>query len=96
MSRGLFPLAPLATPMVIESKYMSLSQIQKALWPFQCFHEVAAAILDLFFWKLIGDLVPLAPLAMPMDIKSKYMSLSRIQNRRSFGHFSDFMKSRRP
>ena len=30
----LFPLAPLAAPMVIESKCMSLSQIQKELWPF--------------------------------------------------------------
>ena len=34
IERGLVPLAPLATPMVIESKCMSLSQIQKQLCPF--------------------------------------------------------------
>ena len=28
------PLAPLAMPMVIESTFMSLLQIQKELWPF--------------------------------------------------------------
>ncbi len=43
---ALVSLAPLAKPMVIESKYMSLSQIQKELLPYKCFHEVAAAILD--------------------------------------------------
>ena len=31
---GLDPLAPLATPMAIESKFMSLSHIQKELWSF--------------------------------------------------------------
>ena len=31
---GLGPLSPLVTPMVIESKCMSLSQIQKELWSF--------------------------------------------------------------
>ena len=31
---GLGPLAPLVTPMVKESKCMSLSQIQKELWSF--------------------------------------------------------------
>ena len=31
---GLGPLAPLVTPMVIESKCMSLSQIHKELWSF--------------------------------------------------------------
>ena len=56
------PLALLAKPMIIESKYMSVSQIQKELLPFQCFHEVAAAILDLVCWKLLGVLVPLASL----------------------------------
>ena len=30
----LVSLAPLAKPMVIDSKYMSLSQTQKELWPF--------------------------------------------------------------
>ena len=34
IERGLGPLAPLVTPMVIESKCMSLSQIQKELWSF--------------------------------------------------------------
>ena len=33
-SGGLVPLSPLATPIVIESKLTSLSQIQKELWPF--------------------------------------------------------------
>ena len=32
--RALVPLASLAMPVVIESKYMSLSQIRKELWPF--------------------------------------------------------------
>ena len=32
---GLVPLAPLATPMIIESKCMFLSQILRELWPFQ-------------------------------------------------------------
>ena len=32
---ALVPLAPLAIPMAIESKCMSLPQIQKELWPFQ-------------------------------------------------------------
>ena len=31
---GLGPLPPLVTPMAIESKCMSLSQIQKELWSF--------------------------------------------------------------
>ena len=31
---GLGPLSPLVTPMVIESKCMPLSQIQKELWSF--------------------------------------------------------------
>ena len=31
---SLVPLAPLAMPMAIESKCMSLPQIQKELWPF--------------------------------------------------------------
>ena len=44
-------LAPLAKPMFILSKFMSLSQIQKELLPFECFHEVAAAIMDLVYWK---------------------------------------------
>ena len=35
--------------------------------------------MDLFFWKLLGALVSLAPLAKPMVIESKYMSLSQIQ-----------------
>ena len=43
---GLGPLPPLVTPMAIESKCMSLSQIQKELWSFEWFNEVAAAILD--------------------------------------------------
>ena len=34
IDRGLVPLAPLATSMVIESNCISLSQIQKELWPF--------------------------------------------------------------
>ena len=34
MRGGLGPLAPLVTPMAIESKCMSLSQIQKELWSF--------------------------------------------------------------
>ena len=32
------------------------------------FNEVAAAILDLVFWKLLGAVVSLAPLAKPMFI----------------------------
>ena len=33
--KGLVALTPLATPMVVETKCMSLSQIQKALWTFE-------------------------------------------------------------
>ena len=55
---------------------MYLSQTQKELWPF---HEVAAAILDLFFSKLRRGLVPRSPLDTPMVIESKCMSLSQIQ-----------------
>ena len=77
MEQGPGPLAHLAKPMVIESKYMSLSQIQKELLPFLCFHEVAAAILDLVYWKILGAQVPITPLAMPMAIDSKCMSLSQ-------------------
>ena len=58
---------------------MSLSQIQKELLPFECFNEVAVAILDLVYWKLLRALVPLANLAVPMAIESKVMSLSQIQ-----------------
>ena len=32
--------------------------------------------IGIMFWKLLGALVPLAPLAMPMTIESKCMSLS--------------------
>ena len=58
IEEGPGPLAPLAKPKVIESKYMSLSQIQKELLPFLCFHEVATAILDIVYWKLLGAQVP--------------------------------------
>ena len=34
----------------------------------------------IIFWKLRGGMCPLAPLAMPMVIESKFMSLSQIQN----------------
>ena len=46
--RGTWPLlAHLATPLV-QMYTMSLSQIQKELWPFYWLQEVAAAILDFF------------------------------------------------
>ena len=45
----------------------------------ECFNEVAAAIFDLVYRKLLRALVPLAPLAVPMAIESKVMSLSQIQ-----------------
>ncbi len=35
--------------------------------------------IGIMFWKLLGALVPLAPLAMPMAIESKCMSLSQIR-----------------
>ena len=35
--------------------------------------------IGIMFWKLIGALIPLAPLAMPMAIESKCMSLSQIR-----------------
>ena len=36
--------------------------------------------IGILFWKLLGVMVPLAPLAMPMAIESKFMSLPQIQN----------------
>ncbi len=33
--------------------------------------------IGIMFWKLLGALVPLAPLAMPMATESKCMSLSQ-------------------
>ena len=35
--------------------------------------------IGIMFLKLLGGLVPLAPLAMPMAIESKFMSLPQIQ-----------------
>ena len=35
--------------------------------------------IGIICWKLIGGMGPLAPLAMPMVIESKCMSLSQIQ-----------------
>ena len=35
--------------------------------------------IGILFWKLLGVMVPLAPLAMPMAIESKCMSLPQIQ-----------------
>ena len=35
--------------------------------------------IGILFWKLLGVMVPLAPLAMPMEIESEFMSLSQIQ-----------------
>ena len=35
--------------------------------------------IGIMFWKLLGALVPLAPLAIPMTIESKCMSLSQIR-----------------
>ena len=35
--------------------------------------------IGILFWKLLGVMVPLAPLAMPMAIESKFMSLPQIQ-----------------
>ena len=35
--------------------------------------------IGILFWKLLGVMVPLAPLAMPMAIESKVMSLPQIQ-----------------
>ena len=37
--------------------------------------------IGIMFWKLLGALVPLAPLAMPMVIESKCMSLSQIRKK---------------
>ena len=35
--------------------------------------------IGILFWKLLGVMVPLAPLVMPMAIESKLMSLPQIQ-----------------
>ena len=35
--------------------------------------------IGIMFWKLLGAVVSLAPLAMPMAIESKFMSLSQIR-----------------
>ena len=35
--------------------------------------------IGILFWKLSGVMVPLAPLAMPMAIEPKFMSLPHIQ-----------------
>ena len=35
--------------------------------------------IGILFWKLLGVMVPLTPLAMPMAIESKFMSLPQIQ-----------------
>ena len=35
--------------------------------------------IGIMFWKLLGALVPLAPLAVPMAIESKLLSLPQIQ-----------------
>ena len=37
--------------------------------------------IGIMFWKLLGALVPLAPLAMPMAIESKCMSLSQTRKK---------------
>ena len=60
---------------------MALSQILKELWAFQCFHEVAAAILDLFVLKIEKGPGPpsAAHGAMPMIVESNMISLSQIQ-----------------
>ena len=36
--------------------------------------------IGIIVWKLRGGMGPLAPLAMPMVIESKFMSLSQIRN----------------
>ena len=35
--------------------------------------------IGILFWKLLGVMVPLAPLAVPMARESKFMSLPQIQ-----------------
>ena len=35
--------------------------------------------IGILFWKLLGVMVPLAPLAVPMAIESTFMSLPQIQ-----------------
>ena len=35
--------------------------------------------IGILFWKLLEVMVPLAPLAIPMAIESKFMSLPQIQ-----------------
>ena len=35
--------------------------------------------IGILFWKLLGVMVPLAPLTVPMAIESKFLSLPQIQ-----------------
>ena len=58
---------------------MSMSHMQKQLWPFNDFMKSRRPYWIFFFWKLIGGLVPISPLDTPMVIESKCMYLSQMQ-----------------
>ena len=81
---GLVPLSHLDTPMVIESKCMSLSQIQKELWP---------------YWNSVLEIIrghgPTCTSGYA-DGHRVQIYVSTTNTEGVNGNFNDFMKWRRP
>ena len=63
--------------MVIESKCMSITNTEGVM-TILMISRSRGGHNGILFWKLLGVMVSLAPLAVPMAIESKFMSLPQI------------------